>query len=113
MGDLIHLHFRVTFHDFLDAGERQRWVPVVRSFLFCCIDLTLPERTKEILERFAWLNVRFLVGRGHRGARDGSTALSDPITSFQRIYEIVYQSFTDFDRLPVFELTIQHIAELN
>lgn len=86
-----HLDLRVAFHDLLDACKGQRRVPVVGGFLFCCIDLALPERTKEILEWFARLDERFLVGRGHRGTGDGSITLRDPITSFTWIYHEVYQ----------------------
>lgn len=66
-------------------------MPVVGCLLFCCIDLALPEGTKEILEWFARLDERFLVGRGHRGTGDGSTSPSDPITSFVTIYQLSYK----------------------
>ena len=66
-------------------------MPVVGSLLFCCIDLTLPERTKEVLERFARLDEWFLVGRGHRGTGDSFTSSSDPITSFVTISPLSYK----------------------
>ena len=61
-----HLHVGVALHDLLDARERERRVPVVGRLLLSGVDLTLPKRLQERVQRLAWLDER---RRGHRAWR--------------------------------------------
>lgn len=40
-----YLDVGIALHDFFDSREREWWVPIIWRFLFCSIDLSLPERT--------------------------------------------------------------------
>lgn len=41
--NLTYLDIRIAFHDFLDSGERERGMSVVRRFILGRVNLPLPE----------------------------------------------------------------------
>jgi len=53
-----YLYIRITLHDLFDPCEWQRGVSIIRCFLLSSIDLSLPERTEELVEWFTRLDIR-------------------------------------------------------
>ena len=58
-GNEAYFDIRVALHDLLDTREWQGWMAVVGSLLLCSINLPLPERAQEVIERLSRLDEGF------------------------------------------------------
>ena len=81
-GNETYFDIRVALHDLLDTSEWQGWMAVVGSLLLCSINLPLPERAQEVIERLSrldeWLRRRHCRGRGCRLRCSPAAGLAGP-----------------------------------